>query len=276
MVQRFGLAISFASFLLFLGCTPPANTGVIPAGPNTKITDLKLKTSDGSIAAKLIEPLPNARESSRHPGLLLLHEDHGLTEWEIEQGRKLAGEDYVVLAVDLYGGRKVDSVMDAHIMGRAMPEDAVLATLKAAVDELAARPEVDKSRLGVIGWDMGGGYALDAARRDSRLNACVICYGNVVTDPKLLSPLQASVLGIFAGKDEGIGEETVTAFRKALEAAGKKQEIKVFPNSPHGFMNPASPEAGGKGIHRRQAAWDTILTFLVNELKSHDARGFAT
>ena len=268
MVQRFGLAVSFASLLLFLGCTPASNPNAMPAGPNTKITDLKLKTSDGSIAAKLIEPLPSAGGSSRHPGLLLLHEDHGLTDWEIEQGRKLAGEGYVVLAVDLYGGHKVDSVMDAHIMGRAMPEDAVMATLKTAVDDLAARPEVDKSRLGVIGWDLGGGYALDAARRDSRLNACVICYGTVVTDPKLLHDLHASVLGIFAGKDEGIGDETVTAFRKALDEAGKKHEIEVFPNSPHGFMNPASPEAGGKvDPQAAQAAWDTILTFLANELK---------
>ncbi len=268
MIQRFCLALLPVFVLLLVGCTPAANTSIAPTGPNTKVTDLKLKTPDASVAAKLIAPLSNTAESSRRPGLLLLHEDHGLTEWEIEQARKLAGEGYVVMAVDLYGGQKVDSVMDAHIMGRAMPEDAVLAALKAAVDELAARPEVDKSRLGVIGWDMGGGYALDAARRDSRLTACVICYGTVVTDPKLLSALHASVLGIFGGKDEGIGDETVTAFRKALTVAGKNHEIKVFPDSPHGFMNPASPEAGGKtDPQAAQAAWSTILTFLANELQ---------
>jgi carboxymethylenebutenolidase len=268
MIQRFGLVIISVFAWLLVGCSPSANTGVTPAGPSTKITDLKLKTPNASVAAKLISPLSNSGESALHPGLLLLHEDHGLTDWEVEQGRKLAEAGYIVLAVDLYGGQKVDSVMDAHIMGRAMPEDAVMATLEAAVDELAARPEVDKSRIGVIGWDMGGGYALDIARRDSRLQACVICYGTVATDPKLLRGMHASVLGIFAGKDEGIGDETVTAFRKALTAAGKKQEIKIFPDSPHGFMNPASPEAGGKADPQAaQAAWDAILAFLATELK---------
>jgi carboxymethylenebutenolidase len=268
MIQRFHVATFVVLSLFLVGCTPVANTGAAPAGLNTKITDLKLKTPNGSVAAKLISPLSKSGESSLHPGLLLLHEDHGLTDWEVEQGRKLAEGGYIVLAVDLYGGQKVDSVMDAHIMGRAMPEDAVMATLKAAVDALAALPEVDKSRIGVIGWDLGGGYALDIARRDSRLEACVICYGTVVTDPKLLREVHAAVLGIFAGKDEGIGVETVTAFRKALTAAGTKQEIKIFPDCPHGFMNPASPEAGGKADPQAaQAAWDAILTFLASELK---------
>ena len=269
MTQRFNQTFLTISFLMFLGCTPAANTGGTAAGPSTQITDLKLKTSLASVAAKLIRPLSADGDSARRPGLLLLHEDHGLTDWEVEQGRKLAEAGYVVLAVDLYGGQKVDNVMDAHIMGRAIPEDAVLATLKEALDYLETRPDVAKSHLGVIGWDIGGGYALDIARRDPRLKCCIICYGSVVTDPKLLAGLNATVLGIFGGKDEGISDETVAAFRKGLTAAGKQHDVKVYPNSPHGFMNPSSPEAGGKhDAKAAQAAWDQILTFLARELKN--------
>src|SRR5262249_49477618 len=156
----------------------------------------------------------SADDASRRPGLLLIHEDHGLTEWELAQGRKLADAGYTVLAVDLYDGQKVESVMDAHIMGRALPEETVMASLVSALDYLQSRSDIEPGRLGVIGWDLGGTYALDISRHDPRLVACIICYGGVVTDPALLAPMKAAVLGIFGGKDLGITDETVAAFRK--------------------------------------------------------------
>ena len=174
----------------------------------------------------------------------------------------------MVFAVDLYGGQKVDTVMDAHIMERGLPEDRVLSILQTAVNYLAQDPGVRADRIGVIGWDIGGGYALDAARHDARLKACVVCYGRVVTDAALLAPLQASVLGIFAGNDVGISPETLRDFKKSLVQAGKAGAVKVYVSSNHGFMNPASPEAGGASdLEATQAAWEAIDSFLAAELK---------
>jgi carboxymethylenebutenolidase len=261
MIRQFSL---ICLILPLAGCKPAA-VSVRPPRPASLARELDLQTPEGPCQAKLIFP---ASGRLPFPALVLLHEDHGLTDWELEQARKLAGEAYVVLAVDLYGGRKVDGVMDAHIMSRALPDDAVMSAVKAALDYLEGRPEIRKNRLGVIGWDMGGGYALDIARRDPRIKACIICYGGVVTDAALLAPMHAAVLGIFADKDVGITDETVAAFRKALAKAGKKHEIKVMSNSPHGFMNPANMEAGVQlDPQAVQTAWDAILTFLAAELK---------
>lgn len=252
--------------ILAPGCKPSA---IAPVKP-TVITAayLQLGTPADPCGGKLVAPILGSSSNEKRPALLLIHEDHGLTNWEMEQARKLVEDGYLVFAVDLYGGRKVETVMDAHIMSRALPEDQVLPALKTAVDFLAKHPHVRADRIGVIGWDIGGGYALDAARHDSRLKACVDCYGRVVTDAALLSSVQASVLGIFAGKDVGVNEETRSAFRKALDLAGKKSEFKVFPDSKHGFMNPASPEAGGvPDPQAAQEAWDAIRDFLARELK---------
>jgi carboxymethylenebutenolidase len=262
------LSLLFGSLVWLLGCSPAVQSIPAPAGAGIQVTELQLKTPGGPAPAKLIRPLRTAGEIQRRPALLLLHEDHGLTDWEIDQGRRLAEAGYVVLAVDLYGGQKVDNVMDAHIMGRAIPEHAVQAALQGALDYLTTCPDVIRDRLGVIGWDIGGGYALDIARHDPRIRCCVLCYGGVVTDPTLLAGLNGPVLGIFGAKDVGISAETLKEFRKGLESAGKKHEIQVFANSPHGFMNPASPEAGGTyDAGTAQAAWDRILTFLAAELK---------
>jgi carboxymethylenebutenolidase len=265
MIRLFFLVSLLCLWPITSGCKP---TAVMPVPAAISVTDLVLDAPGGPCRGKLFSPVLGESGSAQGAGLLLIHEDHGLTEWELEQSRKLAGEGYVVIAVDLYGGQKVDSVMDAHIMERGLPEDRVLSVFRTAVDYLAQDPNVRADRIGVIGWDIGGGYALDAARADARLKACVICYGRVVTDAKLLAPLQAAVLGIFAGNDVGISDETLQDFKKALLQAGKAGTVKVFVNSNHGFMNPSSPEAGG-GADRQssQAAWDAILSFLSAELK---------
>ena len=242
------------------------NGAADPRNPRAPVavqeTAVRFQTSAGEAPGKLFLP-ETASVQKPAAGLVLVHEDHGLTSWEIEQARRLAGNGYAVLAVDLYRGRQVGDVMEAHIIGRGLPEDRVLAELKGAVDFLAGQAVVRPDRLGIIGWDIGAGYALDAARTDSRIAICISCYGRVTTDSSLLAPLQASVLAIFAGKDEGIPPETVREFRSAMAKAGKPLKLAMFPGSRHGFMNPASPEAGGgDSPEATRAAWEEIDTFL--------------
>jgi carboxymethylenebutenolidase len=216
----------------------------------------------------MVAPILDPSLHEKRPGLLLVHGDGGLTRWEIEQAGKLVEDGYIVFAVDLYGGRKPRDVEEAHILSRALPEDQVIPMLMTAVDFLAQHPHIRPDRIGVVGWDIGGGYALDLARTDARLKACVDCYGRVVTDAALLTRLHAPFLGIFAGKDVGITDETLGGFRKALDKAEKHGEIKVFPNSKHGFMNPSGPEGDGSADPQAtEEAWKAINTFLDSELK---------
>jgi carboxymethylenebutenolidase len=201
------------------------------------------------------------------PGVVVIHGDHGLTPRIREHARTLHDLRYHVLAVDLYRGEKVDSLLDAHIMDRGLPEERVKADLKGAVDYLLSRPGVKKDAIGVIGWDMGGGYALDAALADPRIRACVTCYGRLTTDAAALGKMNASVLAIMAGKDEGNPPDTLAAFRKAMAKAGKKLTLEVFQECDHGFMNPV---AGAKPTPADEkaceAAWKRIEAFLAAEL----------
>jgi carboxymethylenebutenolidase len=203
------------------------------------------------------------------PAVVVIHGDFGPTPWVKQQARRLAEKGYVALAVDLYRGELPKTVEEAHILDRGLPEDRVLADLKGAVDHLAGLPDVNKDRVGVLGWDMGGGYALDAALRDRRLRAVVICYGRLTTDPALLRPLEAPVLGIFAGKDEGITPETIKRFGAAMRKAGKRLAgAHVYPECDNGFLDPTSPHAAGKAPAAAVAdAWGKIDAFLAAELK---------
>jgi len=208
-------------------------------------------------------------DQSPRPALVLIHGDRGLTDWEKEQAQRLAEKGYVVLAVDLYRGKTAANVMDAHVMGRALPEERVMADLKAAVDFLAAQRSVRREAIGAIGWDVGGEYALDAATRDRRVRAVVVCYGRLKTDPRLLDSLRAPVLGVFGGKDEGISPQTIERFEAAMRQAGKRVAgLHVYPTCGHGFMDPSSPEGGAPPDKKAIAdAWDKIESFLAADLK---------
>jgi carboxymethylenebutenolidase len=226
------------SWLLVLaGCAarPAPPSGLQPAAAET----VSYPSEEDALHGFLCRPAG----TGPFPAVVVIHDDYGLTDWVKEQARHLAERGYVALAVDLYHGQSAAEPMEAHILSRGLPDDQVQADLKSAVDYLHGRSDVRADAVGVLGWDIGGGYALDAALRDPRLRAVVTCYGRPTTDPALLKPLHASVLGIFAGKDEGITAETVAGFKAAMQKAGKRVIIKVYPASAHGFLKPAAGAA---------------------------------
>jgi carboxymethylenebutenolidase len=265
MSGRWSLFTISSICLCVLGCGAHESRPVEPASSY----DLVQSSPGGTTTIRGRVFVMEASREGRKPTLILVHDDHGLTEWELAQADRLAHAGYLVFAIDLYEGKKVDNVMDAHILDRGLPEEQALAQLKVAVDFMVQHPRSRGDRIGIIGWGMGGGYALDAARNDPRLRACVVCYGRVATDPGSLTSMKAAVLGVFAGKDEGISEETVSAFSRALASAGKKGTLKRFPDSKHGFMNPADPGNSGQEDSKATAsAWETIDGFLAAELKT--------
>jgi carboxymethylenebutenolidase len=105
----------------------------------------------------------------RRPAIIVVHGDHGLNDWTKDRARKLAALGYVVLAFDLYRGEIAQNTEDAHELMRGLPDDRALRDLAAAFTYLSARPDVRSAKIGVIGWDMGGWYALQLAIHQPRL-----------------------------------------------------------------------------------------------------------
>ncbi|HET7434703.1 MAG TPA: dienelactone hydrolase family protein [Thermoanaerobaculia bacterium] len=181
-------------------------------------------------------------DAGKHPAIIVIHEWWGLDDWIRQQADRFRDQGYVVLAVDLYRGHAAKSPEEAHELMRGLPEDRALADMKAAFDFLAARPDVDPQHIGVIGWCMGGGYALALTTNEPRLAASSINYGRLVTDENTIAKIKAPILGNFGGKDRGIAPADVKAFDAALKKQGKTADIKIYDNSGHAFMNPNNKE----------------------------------
>jgi carboxymethylenebutenolidase len=285
--MRIPVALLFCSLLLGCGGRQPLNApraiptdeddtaerkpgGQIPSGT----AELKREKVTYSVGKEVVEGFlcRPEQEEKRWPGLLLIHDANGLNNWVKDQAYRLAGHGYVVLAVDLYRGEAAKDVMEAHILERGLPEDRVRGDLKAAVDYLAGRDDVSDDKLGVVGFGMGGGYALEATVHDGRLRAVVNCYGRLITDPKQLALLRARVFYLYAAKDEGTTGDTIAQFVQAMNKASKEKQLERIPgffDCGYGFLDPANwPTYGKPDTVDVEKAWRLIDEFLDRELKA--------
>jgi carboxymethylenebutenolidase len=199
------------------------------------------------------------------PAIIVIHEWWGLNDWVKEQALKLADQGYETLAIDLYRGKVAATPDMAHELMRGVPDDRANRDLKGAFDYLASQPTIRKNRIGAIGWCMGGGYSLDVALDEPALAADVINYGHLVTDADAIKKINAPVLGLFGGQDQGITPDDVHKFDAAMKAQGKKIETKIYDDAGHAFENPNN-KTGYRPADAADA-WQRTVSFLSDNLK---------
>ena len=211
--------------------------------------------------ADVFEPLP---------AVILIHEWWGLNDNVRAMADRLAGEGYMVLAVDLYHGSTAETPEGARQLMLDVVEDPD--TAKANIEDAYRFLETAGApRIASLGWCFGGGWSLTAAQLlPDELDASVIYYGQVTADEDKLRPISAPILGLFAGDDTGITVESVEAFREALGRLRKEHEIHIYPGVGHAFANPTGrnydAEAAGD-------AWARTLDFLARYLESGASDG---
>jgi carboxymethylenebutenolidase len=201
-----------------------------------------------------------------HAGVVVIHEWWGLNDWVKQQADSLAAHGYVALAPDLYHGKVASDDATAHQLMSGLIEEDAMATLHVAADFLRSRQDVRANALGVIGWCMGGRYAIRLAAADPGIRACVMYYGAPIIDPAAIRGLQAAVLGNFGAEDQGPSPEQVKAFEAALHEAGKKVDFKIYPGAGHAFANVNNPWGGYRPAAAKDA-WARTTAFLERELK---------
>lgn len=199
------------------------------------------------------------------PAIIVIHEWWGLNDNVRAMADRLAAEGYMVLAIDLYGGKTADSPADARALMLEVVEDPELANenIRAAYEFLTI---AGAPRIGSLGWCFGGGWSLNTAQLfPDELDASVIYYGRVFADEDRLRPIGAPILGLFGAEDTGIPLDSVEAFRGSLERLRKNHEIHIYPGVGHAFANPTGTNYNAEAA---TDAWDKTLEFLGRHLAS--------
>lgn len=232
-----------------------------PAGPvdTAKITYTYGRTGRGE--GYLARPVGS---DSAIPGLIVIHEWWGLNDNMRAMARRVAGEGYMALAVDLYENRVASTPDNAKVyMQEAMQNvPKGLNTIEGAISELKSR---GATKIGVIGWCFGGGWALrTAVNFPQDIDAAVIYYGQLETDPAMLKKLDMPLLGVFGGKDQGIPVEQVKRFEAVLDSLGTDATIHIYPEANHAFANPSGERYDAEAA---KDAWGKTTAFLAEHLK---------
>ena len=185
----------------------------------------------GPLKAALARPVGEGP----HPGLLVLHEIFGLNNDIRRITQRFADSGYVALAPDLYShGNKALCLsrvlfdVARGCTGRTMDE------VLAARDALAARPDVDENRVAVVGFCMGGGFALVLGTKGG-VQAAGVNYGAV---PKSRDELDGvcPVVASFGAKDRIFGKFG-DRLEAHLAALGVPHDVKTYPDVGHSFFN---------------------------------------
>ncbi|MEV7023167.1 alpha/beta fold hydrolase [Kitasatospora sp. NPDC093558] len=200
------------------------------------------------------------------PGLVVVQEWWGLTSHIADMADRFATEGFTVLAPDLFGGATTHDSAEAARLRRELPVERAVTDLAGAVDHLLALDGVVGDAVGVVGFCMGGGFALLlAARAGDKVAAAVPFYG-LPPDPDFdYRGLTAHVLGHFGEHDRSI---PVTAVDEAAtrigEATDIRPEIHFYP-AGHAFMNDENLIGTYDALQAR-TAWRRTLTFLRGHL----------
>lgn len=262
---------------LGVGVTLSVAFGISFGGVAEALTEAEFKALHSLAAAESTPPrgeevalgggraylsLPEAA-SPPLPAVVVIHEWWGLNDHIKRWSDRLAAEGYATLAVDLYGGRVATNRDDASRLTKAVDPAVALATLRAAHERLATDERVRANRRGVLGWCFGGKWSLRHAMSTPGLDAAVIYYGQLESDPEKLASITAPLLGIFANRDASITPAVVDEFEKALERAGVRHEILRY-DAEHAFANPSSARYDAISA---ADAWTHVRAFLEEHLK---------
>jgi carboxymethylenebutenolidase len=197
-------------------------------------TDVTFSCDDGFVMPGLLTTPGAASADAPRPGLVLIYEALGMNQEMARVARELSADGgWNVLIPDLFA-RGPKPLCIARCLRTVMSgEGPPLADLEAARSYLVGLPEVDSERVGVIGFCMGGGFALLLATTGN-YRASAPFYGIAPSKMERSCPVVAS----YGGKDLSLRRDP-GRLEENLTGLGVPHEVNVYPDAGHSFYSRA-------------------------------------
>jgi carboxymethylenebutenolidase len=249
----------------FLEQSGLAMTLLSPAEADSANVDATAVTYPGD-GVTLNGYLTKPKGTGRFPGILLIHENRGLNDHIRDVARRLAGQGYATLAVDMLsrlgGSASFATPDDAVKAFTNVKDDDVVRDLSSSYDYLNKNAAVKKDDIAVMGFCWGGQRSFLYATANPKLKAAVVFYGTAPSDDKL-AQIQCPVLGNYGEKDTRV-TSTVAATIEKMKSLGKSYDPKIYPDAPHAFFNDTNSAAYNEAAAKD--AWPRVLAFFKKNL----------
>jgi carboxymethylenebutenolidase len=237
------------------------------------VPDLTCSASSGELRAYLACPIG----TGPWPGVVVIQDAMGLSDDIREQADHLAAAGYLALAPDLYSGRGLRCVLATMAASRS-GKGAAYEDIEAARRWLAEREDCT-GRIGVIGFCMGGGFALLSAAR-WEFAAASVNYGEVPKDADTSLAGACPIVASYGARDRTLPGRAAR-LERALTDLGIAHDVKEYPGAGHSFLNrinagpilgPVLTVTGFNYDHpSAEDAWRRILTFFDEHLRATSA-----
>ena len=201
------------------------------------------------------------------PGVVLIQEWWGLDDHIVDIADRLAGEGFVVLAPDLYGGRVTHDRENAQEIMMSVPVEDSVHALSGAVDYLLALDSVTSRTVGAIGFCMGGGFVLRlAAVSGNKVSAAVPFYGVGPAVPESFTTLTAAVQGHYGEQDRMYPvAEARQQEEQIRRESGADVQFFYYP-AGHAFHNDENA-LGTYDAESAALAWQRTIDFLRERVR---------
>jgi carboxymethylenebutenolidase len=215
---------------------PPSTLSVAADDPTIQASKVMYPGPAGPVTAYLARP----RAAGDYPGVIVIHEGRGLDDHIRDVARRVAKANFIALAPDLTSRWGTTEMLDPDSASRylsgADPAQLV-ADLDGGVTFLGTGMGVRPGdRWGVLGFGMGGGYALRLAATNPKIAACVAYYGPAPMPIEMMRNTVAAILGHYAETDD-TANSSRGALERVLTQAGKIFMARVHPGTRDAFNN---------------------------------------
>jgi dienelactone hydrolase len=232
----------------------------LPAAAEVRTQVIEYKHGELVLEGLLAWDDARATEKAPQPGVIVCPEWWGNNDYVRGRAKQLAELGYVALAIDVYGkGKLTTEVAQASKWAGELygSLEVLRGRAQAGLEQLTKQPQVDKSRLAVIGYCMGGTVALELARTGADLDAVVAFHAGKLTamgDAADNDKVKGVVTVCHGQDDSFIGPEEVASFHAQMKSAKLDYQFLSYANAKHAFTNPNADKFGVNGVSYNAAA----------------------
>ena len=233
-----------------------------------KVENLKYKDGDLNLHGLVAY---DETVSGKRPGVVIMPDAFGIAPFVRERAERLVKLGYVGFGADPYGDGFVAKDLQEGIKhAMKLLEDPVVVRrrVRAALDKISSLPQVDSSRLAVMGYCMGGTCSLEIARSGAAVKGVVSFHGGLATKlPAEEGKVKAKVLVCNGADDPFVLPAQVATFNEEMTKAGVDWQFINYGGTVHSFTNPDAAAIGAPGIAYNKSAdersWQAMTSFFA-------------
>jgi carboxymethylenebutenolidase len=203
-----------------------------------------------------------AKNVSRAPGVIVMHEWWGLNEHIQSVLERLAQAGFAAMAPDLFHGVSTKDPARARSMMNGLDWSKAIDEVSGAASYLKTHPRVN-GHVGIMGFCMGGALTLACGAKISEFEAVVPFYGIPPKEQVDYRHMKAPIQAHFSQRDEWAKPELAQELQQEIKSNGGHMELHLY-NAEHAFFNDTRPEV--YSAENAQLAWDRTVEFLRKAL----------